>query len=126
MEAPVGGPTQQWSFTLLIGQRQSVHGVRGDFGSLVASILVALCGGSGWLGQRQVAKLPRGVGRTPAQVPADATASAETWNLTEDCREERTWSELLASIMGVPPLISQIYASLHTPESSNEKQRKRP
>lgn len=81
------GSAPLWRFTLLIGQRQSVHGVRGDFGSLVASILVALAGGSGWLGHRQVAKLPRGVGRTPAQVPADAAASAETRDLTEDCRE---------------------------------------
>lgn len=72
---------------LLIGQRQSVHGVRGGLGSLVASILVALGGGSGWLGHRQVAKLPRGVGRTPAQVPADAAASAEARYLTEEKSE---------------------------------------
>lgn len=82
----MGGPAQQWSFTLLIGQRQSVHGVGGGLGSLVACILVALSGGPGRLGHRQVAKLPRGVGRTPAQVPADAAPSVETWYLTEDCK----------------------------------------
>lgn len=51
------------------------------------------------------------------------------WDTVSDRRlrrEGRSRAELLASIMGVPHLISRIYASLHTPASSNEKQRKRP
>lgn len=61
----------------------------GCFGPLVAGILVALRrGGSGRQRDRQVAKLPRGVRGTPAQVPADAPASVKAGYLTEDCREE--------------------------------------
>lgn len=45
----------------------------------------------GWPDRRrgwQVAKLSCRVGRTPAQIPADASASVKTGNLTEDCREK--------------------------------------
>lgn len=61
----------------------------GSFGPLVAGIFVALRrGGSGRQRGRQVAKLPRRVRGTPAQVPADASASVKAGYLTEDCREE--------------------------------------
>lgn len=44
---------------LLVGQRQSVHGVGWRFWSLVTGILVAVRGGSGRGRGRQMAKLPR-------------------------------------------------------------------
>ena len=34
-----------------------------------------------------MAELSRGVGGTPALVPADASASVQTGQLTEDCRK---------------------------------------
>lgn len=68
----------------------------GSFGPLVAGILVALRrGGSGRQSGRQVAKLSRRVRGTPAQVPADASASVKARYLTEDCREKEEEERLL-------------------------------
>lgn len=76
-----------WEITLLIGEWQSVHSVGVRFWPLVTAVLAALCGGFCGNWSRQVAELPRGVGWTPALVPADASASVQTGYLTEDCRE---------------------------------------
>lgn len=77
--------------TLLVGQRQSVHGVR--FRRQSGGVLVVVRGGPGGRGDGQVAELPRGVRRTPALVPANAAASVQAGDLTEDCKRARQEKE---------------------------------
>lgn len=72
---------------LLIGQRQRVHGLRWRFSSVLSDVLVVGRVEPGGRRGRQVTKLPRRVGRTPAEVSSNATTTIQTGELAEEKSE---------------------------------------